>query len=324
MSGYQEHYSGEPVNVIDTNGNFIFSGIITKLGTFHATVNEATTGENHDLVYSMIQKRNTMKKTAQAEIIKEEEKEGKKFILSKEENNVDGKLSVRYEVTVDEKVVWDSEEIVTNVYDVEKGWSAPDDFDETKLDLIQQTAESGFDMVVDSYDNMKEIVEEELAPPEPAEVDVEAEEEVPEGEPAFAPGEEPEAGVGGGAAMIGGEGEFPEEGEEVDVEAEAGGAEPFAEEPIEETTAASLEKPSLSRSVIAEKVKVKGDDRLHGNPQHRLNPALRAEMERRGIDSGETHDIELAEKLRDFDYSKPKGASLERLETKISNLTQEK
>ena len=60
----------------------------------------------------------------------------------------------------------------------------------------------------------------------------------------------------------------------------------------------------------------KEDRRLHGNPQHRLNPILRAEMERRGIDSGETSDLELAEKLKGFDY----GKSASRIQAKLNKL----
>ena len=339
MNTYREHYAGEPVNIIDSAGNFIFSGIVTKVGTFHATVNESETGYNLDVVYSMINKRSTIKKTAQAEIIKEDEKEDKKFILSKTESNVDGKLSVKYEVTVDGKMMWKSEEIVTNVYDNEKGWSAPDDFDENKLDLIQQTAEAGFDMVVESYDNMRELVEQDMMPSPDEEAGA-----TPTGKPAFAPGtgpkskEAPSGGGGGGATMIGGEpgdtideaGEAGDmvglDGEEAEVSDEnaAGGVVPFAAEPEEEplAMAASLEQPSFARSVLS--AKGGGDNRLHGNPQHRLNPALREEMKRRNIDSGDTHDIDLSERLKGFDYAKSHTASLERLNDKISKLTQEK
>ena len=41
------------------------------------------------------------------------------------------------------------------------------------------------------------------------------------------------------------------------------------------------------------------------NPQHRINPILRAEMDRRHIDSSETNDLELAEDLKDFDFGTP-------------------
>ena len=316
MNGYQNHYIGEPVSIVDNHSNFIFAGIITKLGTLHAVVNERDTGYNHDVVYDMIQKKGAITKTAQAEIIKEDEQDGKKFILSKDETNIDGKLSVKYEVTVDGESLWESEEIVTNVYDVEKGWSAPDDFDENKLDLIQQTAESGFDMLVQSYTNVRGMIESEMSPTE-GEGEPGAE-DTPEGKPAFAPGEGPDSaaaggGSGGGAVMLDGEeGDVIEgesaEGEDVDGEAggdEAGGVEPFAEEPVEEVISASLGQSSFSRSILAGK---QGDDRLHGNPQHRLNPALREEMARKGIDSGNTNDLELSDKLKDFDYSKSKKA----------------
>ena len=133
--------------------------------------------------------------------------------------------------------------------------------------------------------------------------------------------------------MIGGdegdtlEGDGAEAGDTVEEggESEVGGADPFAEEPEDALPlAASLDRPSFARSILAEKIRLKGDERLHGNPEHRLNPALREEMKRRNIDSGDTHDIELSERLKDFDYGKSSKASIERIKSKISNLTQEK
>ena len=317
---YANHYAGQQVSVVDDADNILFAGIITKIGSINACINDSVTGHNYDVPYSMIYAHNTattkqafLTKQAQAEIISETEKEGKQFVLVKNESNIDGSLSVAYEVRVDDAIIWESETITTNVYDVENGWSAPDDFDDNKLDLIQQSAEAGFDMVVDSYTNMISIVEESaqvvgdpLAEGAPGEVAI--------GEPAFAE-DAAELGGGGGATMIGGDADIDMAGEEgevvgedgsagdvVDAEAESavGGPEAFGQEPVEVVT--SLERPSFARSIISSTEKTSSDDRLHGNPQHRLNPALRNEMENKGIDSGNTNDIELSEKLKDFDY----------------------
>ena len=310
MKTYNDYKQGEQVNIYD-NKNFVFAGIITKLGSVHASVTD-NVGESFDVPYDMIYKHNTkqaMVKTAQAEIINETEKEGKKFLLIKDETNVDKTLSVTYMVKVDEQVVWESENIITNVYDTENGWSQPDDFDENKLDLIQQSAESGFDMVVDSYDNMINIAEEAITPV----VEPGTEGDVAVGEPAFAEDAaegDMGGGGGGGATMlndIGGEdvgdtvGEDGSPGDVIDdslPDSDVGGPESFATEPMEVET--SLERTSFSRSIISNKITAK--DRLHNNPEHRLNPALRKEMETKNI-SSDTNDIELAEKLKDFDYS---------------------
>ena len=66
--------------------------------------------------------------------------------------------------------------------------------------------------------------------------------------------------------------------------------------------------------------KTKTDDRLHNNPQHRLNPILREEMGRRGIDSGNTNDLELSKKLKNFDYGGPSKKAIKRIENKLVNL----
>lgn len=348
---YNKHYRGEPVRVCDVDGALLLTGTIVRLGSFHAEITDHD-GENHDVAYEFIRSAN-IKKTAAPTVIKEEDKDGKKFVLSKIEDNIDGKISMKYELTVDDQMLWESEEIVTNVYDAENGWSPPDDFDTNKLELIEQMASDGFDMWVQiDPENVSNIFAPTLNP---------SEEEVPKGKPAFAPGTGPDAGDGGGEDGNAA-GELVFDGGEPDIaEPEVGGAAPFAEQPEEgavpeegtetpeeapaEATAASLEEPptSFARSIVGSVVPtvtatlgeepptsfvrnivgaVVPDDRLHGNPEHRLNPALRAEMRRKGIDSGNTNDLELAKQIREFDYAKPKNASraLTRLEKKAQTL----
>lgn len=309
MNKYANYHIGQDVEIYDNDGDFVFAGIITKMGTFHACVNDYITGENNDVSYDFIYRKGIKKKSdssAPSEIIKDEEREGKKFVLSKQTKNADGNMSVMYEITVDGKVIWESEQITTNIYDSENGWSSPDDFDSNKLELIQQTAESGFDIIVESYTNMKDLVQQDIQSEPEEGGEGSGEETAPKGEPAFAPGEEPDdmsgGDVGGGGDMsLEDNEEFSEEGVEED-----GGAEPFAEEPTEEpqeeVTSASVEYPSFSRSILSGKK----DRRLHNNPEHRINPILRNEMERKNIDSGDTHDIELADKLKNFDYGNSK------------------
>jgi len=334
---YSDHYIGESVQVF-SNGSPLFSGVITRMGSCHASVTDLQMGVSHDITYSDIGKYASISKTANSEIIKETEESDRQFVLSKNTENIDGSIHVKYEVTVDNEPIWESEELVTSVYDTENGWSTPDDFDDNKLDLIEQSASAGFDLLVDSYTNIQENIE---AQQQPATDSIDGGEDgdadTPKGEPAFAPGEEPDdfSGGGGGATMIGGEdvdlgeegdisaedGDLIEDNSELGAEdSDVGGADAFAEQPSEDTTAASLEKPSYARSILADKVRIGGDDRLHGNPQHRLNPALREEMKRRKIPSGYTNDIELSKQLKDFDYSKPKGAAINRLSKKLDNL----
>ena len=264
MNDYSNYHVGEQVTVHDSNGDLLTAGIITKLGTLHATVVDPDSGENYDLVYSMLRKQGT-RKLANHEVLQEEEQEGKKFILSKNEKNIDGKITVSYEVSVDEKKVWESEEVVTNVYDYEQGWSAPDDFDENKLDLIQQTAEAGFAMIVESFDNVVELAKGEQQPPTGAAA---LPESAPKGKPAFAPdakdlgGEDMGGGGGGGGGAGGGvapegapapekEGEPGAEGEEKEEPGKPPNPAPFAT-PVEETrAAASLQRPSFARSILS-------------------------------------------------------------------------
>lgn len=429
------HYVGEQVTVFENN-NFVFAGIITKMGSVNASINDYKTNNTYEVSYPFIHTgistgmhTASVTKTAQAEIINETDKNDKKFLLVKNEKNIDGTLSVAYEVKVDDKMIWESEEIITNVYDVENGWSAPDDFDDNKLDLIQQSAESGFDMVVDSYTNIVNMVDEAQAVPE------ELSEEVPVGEPAFAADPntsdaEGGGGGGGGATLLntpeGEEGALVgEDGTAGDViedpDSDVGGPEAFGQDlSVETSLEAQAQVPSFARSIlgsvakeaidhdpsdpiyedydwlgvisnqipqnimledssidegylltmkdapnlyitlsfnfdnntynlwfnpnngavveniytsedidtvfnyfldiytddeqladflteIAEDTKQKKqagkDNRLHGNPEHRLNPAVRKEMDARNIDSGSTNDIELSEELKDFDYS---------------------
>ena len=305
-------HQGQPVEVF-SDDSVLMAGIITKLGSNHAEVT-GYDGNVAEVLYGIMREA-SLDKTAQRNRIKEEEKDGQKFVLDKEEKNVDGKMSIRYKVTVDGKEIWSSEELVTNVYDNEFGWSAPDDFDEGKLDLIQKTAESGFDLIVESFKNIQELA---AAPAAPGSGTGAA--PAPEGKPAFAPGTKGEGGGGagdggmGGGGMGGGDvvppaGESETTGVEGETVSDTG-------VPVEETEKASPEIPAeaetaepvataasltFSRRIVSDK---KGDQRLHNNPEHRLNPVLRDEMKRRNIDSGNTNDLELADKLKDFDWSK--------------------
>lgn len=304
------YHTGQPVDVYD--GEYLFSGTISTLGTKFASIID-TDGVSYDVDYGCLQpyEKKGFNKTAQNKPIKEDEKDGKMFLLDRKEDNVDGTMTISYQVTVDGKQIWESEEIVTNVYDVEKGWSPPDDFDENKLDLIQNTAESGFDLLVESYQNIEESLQT---------VPTEDGEDKPSDVPAFAPGEEPSdtgdaggfAGGGGGGDMGGGEmGDVVEEGGEGEEAVVETTEEATEEVPVE--TEASL---SFSRKVANK------DDRLHNNPEHRLNPLLRSEMEKKDIDSGKTHDIALSEKLKGYDYGgyPPKTSSIDRLSSKLKDL----
>ena len=304
---------GEPVDVIDSHsdGELLTSGTITALGSKSTSVIDDV-GNEFDVPYGML--KSATVKTAQNNVLKQEEKDGKQFVLEKHEDNLDGKLSVIYTITVDGQKTWESEEVITNVYDVEEGWSPPDDFDDNKLELIQNTAEAGFELLVESYQNIEEQIKEGV----PADGTEEGAEDTAADVPAFAPGEGPSNGGGGGGAGGGGEPLAEEDvvDEVGDEEAEVPeGEAPPAEAPAEETATASYSRKITSK-------KKEGDDRLHRNPQHRLNPLLRAEMDRRGIDSGTTHDIELSEKLKDFDYggAPPKKSSIDRIRAKMSSL----
>lgn len=283
---------GEPVTVCGNDDKVILSGIITALGTEHAVVNDSSTGENYNIALGML-RTGSLIREATATVLKDDTKEGKKFELVKNEENKDGKISIKYTITNDSKPVWESEEIITNVYDYEQGWSIPDDFDENKIELIENKADAGFDLIVESYETMKQTIQNENAAP--------TETDKVKDVPAFAPGTKPKEEVPEGSNLMG-------------ENAPPTGEEPVAETPIEEAPAELAPNEgevttSLKRSIIGSK-----GNELHNNPEHRLNPALRQEMDRKNIDSGNTNDLELAEKLKDFDYK------LSSIENKIKNL----
>ena len=308
---YRGYGVGSAVNVID-GGQHILTGTVVRLGSVHASVVDRESGVSYDVDYHMLKSASVIK-TAQNNVLKEDEKDGKQFKLIKDEENIDSKMSISYKITVDDEPIWESEELATNVYDAENGWSAPDDFDEQKLELIQQKAESGFELVVESYSTIQESISDSAMGD-----DLAGEGEAPKGEPAFAPGEEPDGGAGGGggggATMIGGdEGDIEDAVDEVaDEEGGAPGPEASAETPEELPLAASLETP-FRRSILAG-----SDNRLHGNPQHRISPITRNLMKQKGISSGDTNDLQLADALKDSNWGTK--ASIERLESKLKNI----
>ena len=308
MNAYDMFKKGSLVEATDPDDGYVIKGTVVQQGTTFARVVDAS-GDSFDIPYNMLRTAG-IKKNATLETIKEEEKDGNKFALVKEEVNKDGVLAVTYRIMVNEKPIQESEEIVMNVYDSEFGWSEPDDFDENKVDLLKSTYESGFDLLVESYGNIEKNIKEapvdkELGAPTP-----------PQGKPAFAPGTAPKSAPeapaggsgGGGGGSMGGEGAAPE-GEDAD----KGGAPvtvgedtvakdeaPKSEAPAGGTEAvgASLHRTSFARSILASAK----DDRLHNNPQHRINPLLRQKMEEEGIDSGNTNDLELADELSTYDF----------------------
>jgi len=374
MKPYEEYNPGQVVEVVDGD-DLLGKGTVIRTGSLHAAVT-LDNGESYDVPYDMLRRAGLVRRAA-AEVLREEERDGRKFSLVKEEANKDGQLTMQFKVFMGDKAISESEALVTNVYDTENGWSAPDDFDENKVDLIKSQYESGFDLLVDSYTNIEQTVmegqaeaaaQEDATPPEP------------EGEPAFAPGAEPSDGgdiggdMGGGALMDGaGEEEIVDEGNLAGgpdaAAAPAGEAATPAEAPGE-ATAASLERRSFARSVVSAKnedesimqkasgltariaqlgggtyipaIEATGMSTVHKgsrlmwsgskeklgsylnttlnsikkyrlgsrkqssellrNPQHRINPILRQEMARRGIDSGATNDLELADELKNFDF----------------------
>jgi hypothetical protein len=297
-NAYDEYKKGTVVDVLDEDGSVLCSGTITAQGTAFATV-VTQTGASYDIPYPMLRKAAGIKKTAGNEGIKEEDNEDHHFVLSKEEENKDGVMSVKYKLLVDDEVVSESEEIVMNVYDSEFGWSEPDDFDENKVELLKSTYESGFDLIVESFANIEKHIiktQEEAAKPKSP--------KTPEGTPAFVPGVTPKKPVE--------KEEEPETGNEAagpEAKAEPAGEEAETEKPQEETTevvGASLERPSFARSILAAKQE---DDRLHNNPQHRINPLVIQMMKNKGIASGDTNDLELADALKNYDFgdAPPKG-----------------
>ena len=375
MQSYTGFTQGQAVDLVDS-GEILARGTIIRTGSAHACVT-FDDGQTYDVPYDMLRQAGQVR-TAAKEVLREEEQDGRVFQLVKEESNKDGRLAMQFKVFMGDQVISESEELVTNVYDQENGWSAPDDFDENKVDLIKSTYESGFDLLVDSYANIEQSITNVQA--EQAEADAVPAE--PAGEPAFAPGASPapEGGAGGDAGGgEAGEGAMPEEGGDAAGGPEAAAApagEPAeAPEPAGEATAASLERRSFARSVLSARdtdaaIEVRADDllfqisqlgggvydrspigrdglvalhkgtrkvwegpkeqmasyltdmlnsikkyrlgsRKHGsaellrNPQHRINPILRQEMDRRGIDSASTNDLELADSLKNFDFGTP-------------------
>ena len=371
MKPYEGYAKGNIVEVVDGD-NILATGTIVRTGSNHAAV-VSEMGGTYDVPYDLLRMANHTRRAAK-EIIREEEHEGRKFVLVKEESNKDGQLAVQFKVLLDDKPISESEELVTNVYDQENGWSAPDDFDENKLDLIKSTYESGFDLLVDSYANIEQSITDTQQEQAEAELETPAE---PQGEPAFAPGAEPaeeptpEGGLGGAAGAAPAAEPAPE-----DAGAAAGGPEAQAAPAGEPAaaTAASLERPTFARSVVGSKinwtrnglmdylatdgqtyeveyavteyaderrgydVEFESEDmsdemvdqegdairdqvidhaiankkqaktastELLRNPQHRINPLLRQEMARKGIDSATTNDLELADALKDFDFGEP-------------------
>ena len=298
MKPYEGYAKGNIVEVVDGE-DVLVTGTIVRTGSNHAAV-VMESGESYDVPYDLLRLAGHTHRAAK-EIIREEEHEGRKFVLVKEESNKDGQLAVQFKVLLDDKPISESEELITNVYDQENGWSAPDDFDENKLDLIKSTYESGFDLLVDSYSNIEQSITNTQREQAEAEAETPAE---PQGEPAFAPGAEPveEPPMGGGAGAPAGGSEVPEEAPAEPEGAAAGGPEaqaaPAGEAPAGEPTAASLDRPTFARSVLS-------STELLRNPQHRINPVLREEMARRGIDSSATNDLELADELKDFDFGAP-------------------
>lgn len=383
---FNDFRKGDTVHVLD--GDVVTaSGIIVRTGSVAHIV--GGDGVTFYSAYDKLVKADRVV-VAQQNILKQEEKDDHVFVLQKIEDNAAGEMSIKFIITVDDEQVYESEEVVTNTYDMENGWSAPDDFDDNKLELMQNTAESGFDVLVESYTNIRESATNAPATGEDA--------DAPADVLAFAPGEGSGAGAGadagsGGGGGGGGGGEMPvDEGGEAEAEVadEEGAAveeAPVGEEPVPvEEVGASL--GGFKRSILSSRRKRAGydetmefflklkndpgyvptteeqaqvfeflnergydkthgkfrrflqdqssglgggqvarklwlvmedeadevsasikrssktDNRLHGNPQHRLNPNLRAEMARRGIDSGNTNDLELAEKLKGFDYGK--------------------
>ena len=299
MKDFELYTQGSRVNILDIDDRAILAtGTVISQGSNHARIT-TDAGASYDIPYDMLSPLKTCQ--ASAEVIKEEERDGHKFTLVKEESNKDGELTMQFKVLVDgaSEPISVSEELVTNVYDQENGWSAPDGFDENKAELIKSTYESGFDVIVDSYNNIAKQITDTKAVEEQAEQPAE-----PQGEPAFAPGAEPAptpVDMGGGEGADMGEGVI-DEGAEVAPEGDLAGGPEAQAAPAGETgevAAASLHRPSFSRSILSGKVQA---SELLNNPAHRLNPILRKELDRRGVDGAELNDLELAALLKDFDW----------------------
>lgn len=307
MNAYDQYPIGSQVEVLNGRGVPVVFGTIIRQGTTEAHIIDQDGHEFH-MPYPLL--RNAVLAKTASEVLKEETKNNKKFTLVKEEKNTDGQMSVLYRVLVNDKQVSESEEVILNVYDPEYGWSAPDGFDENKVELLKNTFESGFDLMVESYDNIERQVLEQQTKPKAEDLPKE-----PVGKPAFVPGSQPKAPDKPEAEATDQTAAPTPESEDLGLdeatEPEAGPA-PEAQTEI---VGASLEPTSFARSILSSK-QVEASELLR-NPQHRLNPILRDEMDSRGIDSGETHDLELADKLQDFDYSRKASSMSERIRQKL-------
>jgi hypothetical protein len=286
--------TGELLNIFDSQGNKILTGTLVSEGSDHMVVADVETGHNYIVESSFV--KTAGKKYASTDVLKKDEKEGKTFILTRSEENKNNEISVKYVITANDKPIWESEEIITNTYNAEFGWSPPDDFDENKLDLIEQKAENGFELMVESFDTFKENISQTEAVPES-----------PKGSPAFAPnktepGNKPSAAPAapsGGGTNLGTPptgapaGEAPE------------GAAPEGEAPKGETKEAPKEGTPPMETTTSKTYKrsiLSGKQDLLTNPEHRINPILRDEMKKRHLDSAQLNDLELADRLKDFSF----------------------
>lgn len=284
INHYKGYSTGSVVDVLFQD-EVIDRGTIVSLGSHHASV--VCAGICHDVAYNQI--RNTQIKTAQNNTIKSDVLDDKEFKLIKDEDSSNQRLVVKYKILSGEDIIWESEEVITNVYDSEYGWSAPDDFDQQKLDMIQQKAEMGFDLLMESYDGIVDSMDMGSVSEDRDSIDSKDREsdedpEEPEGEPAFAPGEGPD---GGGA--------------DIDLDIDTNdtsdtGEEVAIEDAVEETEASYN---PFKKSILAS---MKRASELLRNPQHRISPITRKLMKEKGIDSGSTNDLDLAEQLSGSDY----------------------
>jgi hypothetical protein len=310
-SKYEIYKIGSVVDIVHED-KIVVSGTIVSAGTDHVEVTCAK-GMTYEVPYCMLKTRasatpiKSKEVRASNTVIKEEEKDGKKFKLIKDDANTNGKRIVQYKIMADDVKIWESEETLTNTYDEENGWSSPDDFDSSKLDLIDQKAQSGFDLMVESYSTIEENVAQDLISPEGDGEEIEPE----TGVPAFAPGEGPNAStntsedlsLSEGDMSGGGEGAIEDvlgEPASSDSESvpEAGLDANLEEQPVE----ASL---NFRRSILThatKKAKKKSASELLRNPQHRINPITRKLMQEKNLDSSTLNDIELADKLKDSDW----------------------
>jgi len=157
---------GATVAVLSETGAVAYSGVVTAVGSKHAMVVDQVGREHIAALDAVHVVTGSHVKLGGKEVIKEEDKDGKHFQLLKEEVNTDGQLSVMYQILVDDDVVSESEPIILNVYNQETGWSVPDDFDENKVELAKTMYESGFDLFVESYNDIEEQILTNMQTPE--------------------------------------------------------------------------------------------------------------------------------------------------------------